>query len=80
MIEPMYFEVFFDVDKPKDDRFAMKMRITYYKYLNLIDGMIPNKEVDLSIGKCRIISYIKFSIINTVDNHHFVICDVEKIK
>lgn len=80
LVDAMYFAVFFDMAQPKDDRFAMKKRINYFKYLNITDGIVFNKEIELDKVKYRIKAHSTFSIINSIDNHHFVICDVEKIK
>ncbi len=80
LVEPMYYAIFYDVAFPKNDKYAMKKRINYFKYLNLTDDVFFNKEVELDKVKYRILSHSTFTISNTVDNHLFVICDVEKIK
>lgn len=80
LVEPMYYAIFYDVAFPKNDKYAMKKRINYFKYLNLTDDVFFNKEVELDKVKYRILSHSTFTISNTVYNHLFVICDVEKIK
>lgn len=82
MIEPIYYAVLYDVAKPKTVEFAVNKRITRNSYVNLTDG-IEGKEVTIKGDETKIykvLSVATFSILNTVDNHFFVICDCEKIK
>lgn len=79
LIDPMYYAVFYDVTKPKDDRFAMRKRINYFKYINLTDGM-EEKTVELDGVKYKITEVRSFKVINPVDNTLFLVCDVEKVK
>lgn len=83
-IEPMYYGVFYDTDKPKTTYFAMHKRISEKTYFNLTDGMegknVELRNVDDKIAKYKINSISTFSIFNSVDNHYFAVCDCEKIK
>lgn len=79
LVEPSYYAVFYDVEKPKDDRFAMRKRINYFKYINLTDGM-EEKTVELDGVKYKIVEVRSFKVINPVDNYFFLVCDVEKVK
>jgi hypothetical protein len=80
LVEAMYFAIFFDVDKPRNDKFAIKRRINYAKYINLTDEVVPDKEVELDEIKYKIVDHLTFNIINSVDNHHILVCGIEKIK
>ncbi len=79
LVDPMYYAVFYDVALPKTDEHAMKKRITYFKYRNLTDGIFEEKQVVLDGVEYRITQQSTFSIVNSVDNHQILICDVEKI-
>lgn len=82
MIEPIYYSVFYDVDKPRQVDHAINKRIDEKVFNNLTDDTGP-KEVILKIeGKeinYQIVSVSTFNISNTVDNHFFVVCDCKKI-
>ncbi len=82
-IEPIYYAVFYDLEKPKQIQYAMNKRIDRSQYKNLIDDM-EGKTVELRTNggvpaNYKIISVATFIITNTVDNHLFVVCDCEKI-
>lgn len=84
LIEPIYYAVFFDRAKPKDVQHALNKRITATNYKNLTDDN-GTKTVELKTAAGRvasfsIVSVATFNISNTVDNHFFVVCDVEQIK
>ena len=79
LIDPMYYAVFYDVALPKDDRYAMRKKITYFKYINLTDDM-GQKSVELDGVKYNIKEIRTFKVLNTIDNTLYLIADVEKVK
>lgn len=78
LVEPMFYVIFYDVAFPRTDKYAMKKRINYFKFMNLTDGILQ-KEVELDKVKYRVIQYLTFSIVNSVDNTLYLVCDIEKI-
>jgi len=79
LIDPMYYAVFYDIAFPRNDKYAMRKKINYYKWMNLTDG-IGEKQVELDGSKYVIVEMRTFKMLNTVDNTLFLICDVIKIK
>ncbi len=81
-IDPMYYGVFFDVDKP--EMAAIATRIEQIKYLNISDNLIQ-KEVKLLMpdGEFKwymVLSARSFKIENSVDNTYFAVCNCVEIK
>lgn len=72
LIEPMYYAVFFLNGIPKHKR------ILRSQWINLTDGIIE-KTVELESIKYVVISIKTFNILNSVDNTHFAICDIQKV-
>lgn len=79
LIDPMYYAIFYDVDLPKNDYYAMRKRISYLKWTNLLDDM-GTKTITLDGVQYIILEIRTFKIINTVDNTLYLIADVEKVK
>ena len=83
LAQPIYYAIFYDIDKPKNHYNAMNKRILEKQYFNLIDGL-EGKEVELRsadglLGKYRVVMTSTFHIFNSVDNHFFAIVDCKKI-
>ncbi len=79
-IEPTYYSVFYDVDLPKDDRYAMRKSIKYYLYL-FLTYQSGDKEVELDGAKYKVVDVRTFRLMDGKwDNKLFVVCDVKKIK
>jgi len=78
LMYPMYYVVFYDIDKPKTIGNAMNKRIDRSQWINICDGIIE-KTVELDKEMFKIISVSTFNIINTVDNTLFAVCDVKKL-
>lgn len=80
---PIYYAVFYDVNKPKTSYFAMHKRISEKQWFNITDGIegksVQLRSVDDKIANYKIISQSIFSILNSVDNSFFVICDCQII-
>lgn len=79
LIDPIYYAVFYDIAFPYDVQHAMNKRISKMKYLNLLDNAVLTKTVFLNNRKYAIVGKKTFQIINTVDNHLFIICEVKKL-
>lgn len=78
MIEPTYRGYFYDTSKPMDDANVMHKRMGVKMFRNLTDG-IMQKEVYLD-GELYLVKRTRtFSVLNTIDNTFFVVCDVEKV-
>lgn len=83
LIDPIYYAIFYDVDKPKDFINAMNKRINRRMFFNLDDDF-SGKTVELKthegiIGSYKLISTTSFKIENSIDNNFFIICNVEKL-
>lgn len=78
LIDPIYYAVFFDINLPATSLYAMNKRITESQFKNIADGL-PGKNISLDGKDYQIINTKTFNIINTVDNHIFIICEVKKI-
>jgi len=77
--DPIYYCIFYNIDLPFDLHHAMNKRITPGQFRNLTDDVIPNKRVILNKEEYIIINRKTFSIVNTVDNNIFLICEVKKL-
>ncbi len=67
LVDPMYYAIFFDVDKPQTHEHALNKRIEYKTYRNLTDS-IEGKQVELHSDKVatyQVISVKTFNICNT---------------
>lgn len=82
MVEPMFYAVFFDVDKPQTVENSINKRIQQKEFNNLVDEAVPDKEVLLAIDNVQhwyiITSRKTFQIWNTVDNHFFIVLEIKK--
>lgn len=82
MVDPMFYAIFFDVEKPQTAEFALNKRIEEKVYNNLIDEAIPQKEVQLIVDDAPVWYTVEsrktFQIWNTVDNHYFIILEIKR--
>ena len=78
LIDPIYYIVFYDVNLPFTSLYAMNKRITEKQFKNIADDM-PCKTVSLNDTDYQILNTKTFNIINTVDNHIFIICEIKKL-
>lgn len=79
LIDPMYYAVFYDVELPKNDKYAMKKRINYHKYMKITEGDLSEKNVELDGVQYEVFSISTFRIQNSVDNTLFAVCNVKKL-
>jgi len=80
LIDPMYYATFFDVERPLEK--AITTRIERNKFVNLTDDIVQ-KEVVLMLPNgtfqdFKVLEVKTFSIINSVDNTHIAVCNVER--
>jgi len=81
-MSPMYYAVFYDVEKPMDIYNAMQKRIDQKLFANLTDGImikgVQLKDANGVVSHFNVVSTKTFCITNSLDNTSFVICEVEK--
>jgi len=78
LIDPIYYVVFYDINLPFTPLYAMSKRVTENQFKNIADGM-PCKTVSLDNVDYQILNTKTFNIVNTVDNHIFLICEIKKL-
>lgn len=83
-IQPIFYAIFYDMEKPKTIKYAMHKRIDASIYRNLTDDN-GIKEVELkdhegNVSRYRIPSMLTFKIENSIECNLYVVCNCEKIK
>lgn len=78
LIDPIYYAIFYDIEFPLNLYYAMNKRITKKQFDNLSDNL-PFKTVSLDNVNYQILNTKTFNIVNTVDNHIFLICEIKKL-